>query len=298
MGQQQAVFVCARHAVVLSQQQPSWLLATTGCAVWGSAGLVAVHSRTKRTREACLALCSVLGAEEPVLQLLYTLPIGSIISHLSFSSTGLLLAFADHGDLDVRFPLQQRGPAMVFKDHRADVYVCMALSRQVVKVADHGRQRGHWSSKLPMTERGLVHHLGLVVSWTLSGTGLFIAGPARVSSSQSQPGSVLSHVVKEWPVVQLLFTPPKGRQSLWQRLPPLIALYNVEQPLWPWLDALLLGLNYAVSGAVIGWLSYFLPWLSPVSWYIRKLSVLWVMAVRAGFPLLWVLVKRLVALDS
>ena len=255
--------------------------------LWSSAGLVAVHSHAESIY-GCVALCSVVGNEQPALQLLHLLSSGACVSNLSFNSTGLLLAFADHGRWGRSHELisqHDHEQYVQVAGQRSQVIVCAALSGKAAIVADHGRQGVIWQPARRLAPRALSNELGLMCAWYPDSTSLVIAGPARETHETRGHLTGRRYILKQWRVVQLLFA-PSAHQSLWQRLPPLIVLYDATRPLWPWSAAFVAGWRWQLARWVVSFLAYFLPWLSPVSRLMYQLPCRWVAALWAAVLLL------------
>ena len=241
--QKQALFVCTRHAVVLSQQEPVWRGEVTSVA-WGSAGLAAVHGRVDNGLGR-LALCRVQGADLPRLELLHLFSSTAFASNLSWSSTGLLLVLAEHGRVTET--------AASIKGSRVRVTVYVGLSGAAKTVADF--QRRHLVMRQPefVPPGVLVDDLGIRLAWSpdSSSSSLVICGHMR--SIREDPGMHgNTHIYSEWPVRQLCFLPSKSR-SLWRSLPPLVAWYNPEQQLLDVNPAYLQGLRYGVLAGSLRW---------------------------------------------
>ena len=244
VGQRSAVFVCARHALVLSQQEPAWLAEATSVA-WGSAGLAAVHARVDNELGR-LALCRVEGADSlPSLELLHLFGSSAFASNLSFSPSGLLVALAAHGRCE------ETDESIMSCRVRVTVYV--GLSGETCPVDDFTRRRLELRQPEFVPPGVLLDGLGIKLAWTPNSSGLVICGHMRTIKQDAglMPGR--THIQCEWPIRQVSFRPNESR-SFWQSLPPLVAWYNPEQPLFPLNHAFFPGLQYGMLAMQTRWM--------------------------------------------
>ena len=219
----QIFHVCARTAVILSQQQPAWLW-EAATVVWGSTGIVAVHAHNE-DGQGRISLCSVSGAEHPVLHVLHVLQTGACVSNLSFPCSGLLLVFADHGAWTQQ-PTSS-SPGYFVGRHSRKVTVCTVLSGRTAIVAECGQRPSDWDPCIPRTARELSPDLGVMVAWMPDGHSLLVASPTRHMPGRTHRGG-RKYSSETWTFRQLSFKCGSRRQ----RLPWASAVAYLETPQW------------------------------------------------------------------